>query len=141
MKLVLDVSVAAKWYLRDADIVKALKLRFDFHAGVHELLAPDIFPAECAGVLVRAERKGDLPAGDADLNLIDLMAVGIPAHPSFSLLRRAAEIALSNRLTVFSSLYLALAEREQCQFLTADQKLIRATRRQFSFVLPFAALS
>jgi predicted nucleic acid-binding protein len=59
-------------------------------------------------------------------------------HSSFPLLSRAAAIALLARLTVAASLYIALAEREQCQLLTADQKVIRNTRKHFSFVLPFA---
>jgi predicted nucleic acid-binding protein len=47
---------------------------------------------------------------------------------------------MATKLTVHASLYLALAEREQCQLLTADQRAIRSTRKQFSFILPFASL-
>jgi len=140
MKYVLDVSVAEKWYLPDPNTAKALKLRLDFYLGVHLLLAPDIFPAECAEMLVKAEQKGIIPQGDTALNLDDLLVVAVPLHPSFPLLQRAAAISLSTRLTLFPSMYLALAEREQCPLLTADNKVIRATRKQYSFVLPFAAL-
>ncbi len=87
-----------------------------------------------------SERPGVNPAGKAPRELAAVQAVGIPLHPSMPLLRRAAVISLDTRLTVFASLYVALAEREQCQLVTADQKVIRNARRHFSFVLPVASL-
>ncbi len=140
MKLVLDDSVATKWYLPVPDSTKAMRLRFDFHTGGHELLAPDTLPVDCADVFVAAERKGAVGPGETARNLTDLLAVGIAIHPAFPLLRRAAEIALLARLTVYASIYVALAEREQCQYLTADQRVARATRKHFPFVITFAAL-
>jgi hypothetical protein len=47
MKFVIDASIAAKWYLHDADYMKAFDLRWNFFQHAHELLAPDIFPAHC----------------------------------------------------------------------------------------------
>jgi hypothetical protein len=46
MKYVLDASVAEKWVLPEPDSAKAIALRDDYRRGVHELLAPDTFPAE-----------------------------------------------------------------------------------------------
>ncbi|WP_020475277.1 type II toxin-antitoxin system VapC family toxin [Zavarzinella formosa] len=139
MKYVLDSSVAAKWYLPNPDTVKALKFRFDFHAGIHEVLAPDILMTECAGVLVKAERAGDIDPEESVLSLNDLLVVGITIFLSSTLIRRATEIALSTRLTVCGGLYVALAEREQCQLLSADQKALRIARKHFPFVVPFAS--
>lgn len=48
MKYALDASVAAKWVLPEPDSSKAVALRDDFRQAVHELLAPDTFPAEIA---------------------------------------------------------------------------------------------
>ena len=45
MKYVLDSSVAVKWVLPELDSTKALRLA-DFQAGLHELIAPDVFPVE-----------------------------------------------------------------------------------------------
>ena len=44
MKYVLDTSVAFKWVVAGAHADKAIRLREDYRNGVHELLAPDIFP-------------------------------------------------------------------------------------------------
>jgi hypothetical protein len=54
MRYVLDSSVAFKWSIPETDSDKALRLRDDFRAGVHELLSPDIFPQELAHALTRA---------------------------------------------------------------------------------------
>jgi predicted nucleic acid-binding protein len=48
MIYVLDANVGLKWVLPEADSDKALQLRADFQAGVHELHAPDVFPVEVA---------------------------------------------------------------------------------------------
>ena len=140
MKLILDSSVAFKTLVPEQGSDKAIKLLEEYQQGLHELLAPDTFPSDCAEVLVNAERKGTIPPGEIDDHLSDLLAVGVPLHPSFPLLPRAAVIALLTRLTIYASLYIALAEREQCQLLTADQKVIRNTRKHFSFILPFTSL-
>jgi predicted nucleic acid-binding protein len=140
MKLVLDASAATKWYFHDADYLKASDLRWNFFQRVHELLAPDTFPTHCADTLIQAERKKVISPGEAVRSINDLLLVGIPLHSSTFLLPRATEIAMATRITVVASLYIALAEREQCQFVTSDQKVIRNTRNHFRFILPFVNL-
>jgi predicted nucleic acid-binding protein len=56
MKYVLDSSVAFKWVVPEQFSDKAQLLRDDFRNTVHDLLAPDVFPAELAHALTRAER-------------------------------------------------------------------------------------
>ena len=58
MRYVLDSCVGFKWAVIEADTAKARRLRDDFRKGVHELLAPDIFPVEIAHAMSRAERQG-----------------------------------------------------------------------------------
>jgi predicted nucleic acid-binding protein len=140
MKYVLEASVAAKWYLHDPFFVKAMQLRSGFHTGRHELLAPDTLPADCGAILTTAERQGILDPGEAVRDARDLALVRIQLHPSLPLLERASVIALETRLTIYHSLYVALAERESCELLTADQKLLRKIRKKFTFVVDFASL-
>src|SRR6266508_6242296 len=140
MKYVIDPRVAEAWYASNPHTMKAMQLRFDFLRGIHELLAPDTFPAECAQILVDAERNGVISTGRTPRELRDMQLLGIALHPTYSLLTRASAIALTTRLNLFGSLYVALAEREHCQLLTADQKLLRNTRRHFNFVVPLASI-
>jgi predicted nucleic acid-binding protein len=54
MKYLLDSSAAFKWEVAEVDSDKAIRLRDDTRKGLHELLAPDIFPVEVAHALTRA---------------------------------------------------------------------------------------
>jgi predicted nucleic acid-binding protein len=140
MKYVLHSSIVAKWYLSEPDTAKALRLRLDFLTGQHELLTPDSLLLECGNILVAAEQKKLIRTGAAAKDLVDLRFVELALHPSEPLLNRAIAMAITTRLTVSASLYLALAEREQCQFLTVDKKIIRNARKHFPFVTDFALL-
>ena len=57
MKYVLDSSVGIKGLLREIDSDKAIRIRDDFIAGLHDLLSPDVFPVEVAHPITRAERQ------------------------------------------------------------------------------------
>jgi hypothetical protein len=42
MRYVLDVNVALKWALNEVDSPKALRLRDEWRAQIHELITPDL---------------------------------------------------------------------------------------------------
>jgi predicted nucleic acid-binding protein len=65
MKYVVDSSVMVKWVLTEVDSDKALKLRDDLRASVHELLSADIFTVEACHALTRAERQLRIAVGQA----------------------------------------------------------------------------
>src|SRR5437899_13107101 len=67
MKYVIDTSVEVKTFVQEQDSNRAVRLRNDYHQGVHELIAPDIFPTEMCNVLMILERSGKIKPGDADL--------------------------------------------------------------------------
>jgi predicted nucleic acid-binding protein len=140
MKYVLDATIAARWYIPQHGMVKALQLRLDYRLGVHELLAPDYMPIECGELLLRAERSGVLSTGDTETHLLNLASLNIPIHANSSLLHRASVIALQTNLSIASGVYLALAEQENCHLLTNNQKLIKNTRKHFSFVVSYDSL-
>jgi predicted nucleic acid-binding protein len=134
MRYVLDASVALKWVLPETDSDKALRLRDDTQAGVHELLAPDVFAVEVAHALARAERKGDIPVGDAELHLLNILSTSPQFQPSLAILRRALAISSAARIGVYDCLYVALAEREGCELVTADDRLVKNLQGQFPFI-------
>jgi len=44
------------------------------------------------------------------------------------------------RVGIYDCLYVALAEREGCELVTADDKVLRVLQPQFSFITSLAAL-
>ena len=124
MRFVLDASVAVKLVLPEIDSDKALALEADFRNQIHELIAPDTYPIEVAHALTKAERRGLLLAGQAETRLARLLTYPPDLIPYLSLLSRAVEIATQARIGVYDCLYVALAEREGCELVTADTRLI-----------------
>ena len=140
MKYVMDASSALKWVLPEPLSDKARRLRDQYRDAVHELLAPDILPAEAAHALARAERRGIIAAGDAAKLFADLMTTAPLLHPYRLLLARAIVIASRMRVGVYDCLYVALAEREGCELVTADARPVGAMHKQFPFVVALSSL-
>jgi predicted nucleic acid-binding protein len=140
MRYTLDSSVAIKWVLPEIDSDRANRLRDDVRGGIHRLIAPDIFPIEVAHALTRAERQGRIPVGDAIVLWSDVMGTLSSFARSRVLLPRAIAISSRFRVGVYDCLYVALAEREGCELVTADAKLVKNLRPAFPFITELSAL-
>jgi hypothetical protein len=57
-----------------------------------------------------------------------------------SLIPRTTDIPATLPIGVYGCLCLALAEREGCESLTADDKLVKNLQAQFPFVVPLASM-
>jgi predicted nucleic acid-binding protein len=125
--------------LPEKDSAKAIQQRDDARNAVHELLAPDIFPAEVFSALLKAERTTRINVGDAK-PLYASIGADIPAlHPYLPLMPRAGEIASRHRIALYDCLYIALAERESCEVITADRGVI-GLQSQISFIVSLSSL-
>jgi predicted nucleic acid-binding protein len=140
MKYVLDSSVAFKWLVPEVDTPKALKLRDDFNLAILELIAPDILPIETTHALTRAERQGRVTPTQGAVLLKDLLKNLPPLHPYLPLLPRAYAISSAMRIGVYECLYVALAEREKCAFVTADDKLVKNLQPMYPFIVSLASM-
>ncbi len=135
MKYVLDSSVAVKWVLPEVDSARALQLLDDYAQGIHELIAPDIFMPEVANALASAERQGRIKPGEAGQLLRDVIRNTPVIIPSTPYLPRAVEVSIADRQAVYDCLFLALAEHEPCEMVSADDLFIRKMRPKFPFLL------
>jgi predicted nucleic acid-binding protein len=111
MKYVLDASVALKWVLPEADSPIALRLRSAYQRQIHELIAPDVFPAECGHGLSRAERRRAITVGTGTAHLGNIGTTLPHLHSTIPLLYRASVISSATRASFYDSLYVALAGR------------------------------
>jgi predicted nucleic acid-binding protein len=140
MRYVIDSSVAFKWMVPESYQDKANLLRDDFRNGVHALLAPDVFPFEIAHALTRAERQGRITVGQAIALWVDIVTTLPHLSSGLSLTPRAITISSVARIGVYDCLYVALAEKENCEFITADDKLVKNLQTQFPFIKELASL-
>jgi predicted nucleic acid-binding protein len=140
MKYVLDSGVAVKVVVPETDSDIAIRLRNDFRAGLHQLIAPDVFPGEVGHALTKAERQLRITVGESVLLWQKVMAAPPLILPSLSVLLRAVEISSQTRIGVFDCLYIVLAEQENCEFVTADARLLKNTQSLFPFVKPLSSM-
>jgi predicted nucleic acid-binding protein len=117
---VVDASVAAKWVVEEDHSAKA-SLLLDWDAR-H---APDHWLAEAADVLWAKVFHGDLTASDAEERTAVLLRSPVIGTPIASLMVRAFAISVALRVTIYDSLYVALAEKRGIPLVTADERLIR----------------
>ena len=140
MKYVLDASVALRVVLPNDLTPKAERLRDEYKQGIHELIAPSIFVGEIASALTKAERQQLIPVGDAQDHFANLMAWSPVLSEYESLTYQAIEISSRTRCGFYDALYAALAEQENCELVTADDKFLRAVQSTMPFVISLASL-
>lgn len=120
MTLVVDASVAFKWFVTEKDSAPAISLL----ASGQLLCAPDLIVAEVCNVGWRVWQKGEIT--DEQLRIISLR-IGEPFSKLAGLSQlapRATVIAGLLRHPAYDCFYLALAEQENAPLVTADKRLI-----------------
>jgi predicted nucleic acid-binding protein len=138
MKYVIDSSVAFKWVVAEVDSDKACRLREAYRNGIDDLHAVDIFVAEVANALLMAERRGRI--SDHTVLLADVLTTFPLLQPSITLLPKLSAIVRMANVTVYDALYVALAEQQQCELVTADDKLIRDLGQKLPYILPLRSM-
>lgn len=93
-----------------------------------------------AHALARSERRGIITLAQGPIFLADILSSQPQLHPYVPLLWRAFAISSQARIGVYDCLYVALAEREGCELLTADERLVSALQPTFPFVTSLATL-
>ena len=140
MNFVIDSSTAFKWVVAEADTPKAIRLRDEFCNGIHVLFAPDLFPTEIGNILLMAERRQRIKPGQGSVYLADVFKTLPLIRRGLFLIPRAYVIAYQHQATVYDCLYVALAEHEGCEFVTADDKLVNKLQNTFPFVISLSSL-
>ena len=127
MKLVVDASVAVKWFIPDAsrepDADRAAMLLRAVRDGSVELLEPPHWIAEVAAVITRLRPA---IAGEA-IDLMDAMELEIAADAG--IYKRASRLAERLDQHLFYTLYHALALGSEAVLITADNRYLRKARR------------
>ena len=136
-RLVIDASVAVKWVVPEPDSKHAECLL------EHGLVAPDLLFAECANVLWKKVRRGELTKGEADVAAQTLEQADLTIVSARAYVIRATAIAVELDHPAYDGIYLAVAEALQLRLVTADDRLIRkvgqSANRFQSYLLALSA--
>ena len=134
--IIVDASVAVKWFIPESDSDQAIK----YLNGRHRLAAPDLIHIEVANTFWKLSQRGVL-SDDEALGLIrDFLLLPLEIYDSHIILASAMEIATNTQRTVYDSLYLALALELNGTVVTADTRMVNALKRSpFSHYLRLLA--
>jgi predicted nucleic acid-binding protein len=123
---VIDASVAAKWYLRDEDLLpQADRVLASIVAAGST--APHIIRHEVANSLSAACRSGRESRTDAQQQLAHFLRSSLGTEPDpDSVIEQAAGITIDLSISINDAVYIALAQQIGLEFVTADDKLYRA---------------
>ena len=128
MRIVIDGSVAAKWYFPESGHEEANRLLEARLAGEHDVLAPDLIVPELVNVLWKHVRRREC-SNEAAEQILGFWETDCPTLvASTHLASRAFELATALDHSVYDCLYLALALGIEGQLVTADRELARAAR-------------
>lgn len=132
-EMVLDVSVAAKWALRDEMlIVEADGILNQFFAGSIGLVAPAYLLDEAANIFRTAVHRQRITAEDARRQYARLLVIRLPPFDATNERRIAAlDLALDHGIAYYDALYLQVAQELQLPLLTADRPLYSRLVRAF----------
>jgi predicted nucleic acid-binding protein len=131
----IDASVAIKWVIDEDGTRKALALRS------YLLAAPDLLTAECANILWKKVRRGEISDEEASFAANLLGRADIDLLPMRPLLEPATRIAVALDHPAYDCVYLAAAEAVGLPFVTADERLLRKVRQEASGRFASRALS
>ena len=118
-RLVIDASVAVKWVVSENGSRQA-ELLLD-----HNLVAPDLLFAECANILWKKVRRGELIKEEAAIAAQTLEAAHLTVVSVKQYIGFATAIAVELDHPAYDAVYLALAEALGLRYVTADGRLIR----------------
>lgn len=125
MKLVVDASVAVKWFLVEPHSIRAGRLR----DARFSLVAPDLIRLELGNVLWKHVRRGELTSKAAESHLEAFEMAETEIRQTSGLVAVAFHLAVALDRTVYDCLYLALAVEENCALITADRKFHAAVAK------------
>lgn len=125
MSVVIDASVACKWFFDENDGGKAIRVL----QTERPLFAPDLITAEVASVVARYVSAGELDEADSRAHLAGLAKAIEYIVPLGGLAERATTMALSLCHSVYDCFYLALATNKDVPMITADKEFVRRVAR------------
>jgi predicted nucleic acid-binding protein len=135
--VVVDASLALKWILREPDSDIAKTLLKQWNADKTDVIAPGLFAYEITNILYRQVVAGKLSYDETKQLLKELFSIGISLRFSQykDISTRAMAFAYQFSLSAtYDAHYLALAEHENCEFWTADTRLLNALNGKLPWV-------
>lgn len=128
-RYIVDASVVVEWLVPEVLEAEADQLFEWILMQDGEAHGPDFLKVEVAQVIWKKWRAKELIRSEVRSAMAELAALPLHLHHSSLFLSDAVDIACKFDRTVYDSTYLALADVLDCDFISADERLINAIRQ------------
>ena len=133
--VVVDASLAVMWVLNETYSVRALARAAEWVRHGVELTAPCFMLTEATNAIYKRIARGQLTLQAAQTALDVLLAFDVRLDEMPDLHRRAMTLVSQlGRPSTYDAHYLALADMNNCEMWTGDERLYNAVRAQVSWV-------
>jgi len=123
--LIVDASVAVKWFFLEADSQRADSLR----GGEFDFIAPELIIAEIGNAARKKRSRNEIDAAGAIFVIQRAPLIFASLVSIVDLAEAAMRLSATLLHPIYDCFYLALAERERAPIVSADARLLAAAKR------------
>ena len=136
--IVVDSGITVKWFIAEHDSDEALRILQEYRNEKLTFLAPTLIYAEFGNIIWKKLIFQGLDTTAADFAIQEFKKISFTLTPISTLFDDAYKIAVKYKRTFYDSLYLALSLREDCEFVTADEKFYNSVKKFFPKIILLA---
>lgn len=130
--VVVDASVIVKWFVEEDDSVASVRMRDD-HASQRIMIAvPAVAPFEVLNALRYSGGFGTDDLVEVSRTLDGYQFIEVALNGDYA--EQVARLAMDMGITVYDASYLTLGKVRGIDVYTADEELLKKTRKKFDFV-------
>jgi predicted nucleic acid-binding protein len=123
---VVDTSALIRLFIPDGPLPDGFDaFLHGVERGFDMAIAPELLLAEAGSVINKKRKSGELSGDESNRLLSEILSIPIRLFPHRPVLLRAFELAGEHNLTVYDTLYLALAQDHGAVVFSADRKLLK----------------
>ncbi len=123
---VIDTSALIRLFIPDGPLPDGFEqFLAETERGLSVAIAPELLLVEVANVINKKKKLGELTQEEAESLLSDILSVPIRTFSHRPLLLKAYEMAGEHGLTVYDTMYLALAIQHGAVIYSADTELAK----------------
>ena len=128
-EVVVDASVIVKWFVKEENSDKAIKVRDRYIEGEIRIIAPEILPFEVLNALYhkRLFSKDELKEISEALDAFSFDLYSLRGEYT----KKAIEVSVDNNITVYDAAYISLAMVKNTIVYTADEQLIKRLKQNY----------
>lgn len=133
--LLIDSSVAAKWFLPEPDSPEAKQLMHNVSAAGGKLIVLDLAKVEITNAIWKYQHRKQITSNEATRLFLQLLRTPVATEAAETSLREGFEIAARYDRSVYDAVFVATARRLGLKGVTSDEPLYNAVRQDFPEIL------